>query len=225
MSGPQRLLLALALLAYPADFRKSFRDEIVADIEEMRANPFTAAFDIVGNGLRMRAGLLANDVGYARQPQRRGRHDHRGHARSPLRASRRPHDRIARRPAQADSPCRRIEQRPQASEAEQAQPFLLLLGVRVCIGDGSVRHSSPSSSAIFRVVDKLRPPKDRFRHLHFFRTHPGCWHTPWHRRSSLYRGNAHTADGYSRCSGRSRRLCERSNRQRQNRGFRHSATS
>ena len=43
MSGPQRLLLELALLAYPADFRKSFRDEIVADIEEMRANPFTAA--------------------------------------------------------------------------------------------------------------------------------------------------------------------------------------
>lgn len=65
MSGPQRLLLTLALLAYPADFRKSFRDQIMADIEELRANPFTAAFDIVGNGLQMRAGLLANDVGHA----------------------------------------------------------------------------------------------------------------------------------------------------------------
>jgi hypothetical protein len=43
--------------------------------------------------------------------------------------------------------------RERGSEPE-AQPFLLLLGVEVCIGNGSVRHSFPSSSAIFRVVDK-----------------------------------------------------------------------
>lgn len=65
MSPGSALLLNVALLAYPADFRKVFRDQILADVEESRANPLVAALDVASNGLRMRAGLLAHDFSYA----------------------------------------------------------------------------------------------------------------------------------------------------------------
>ncbi|MBV8197922.1 MAG: ABC transporter permease, partial [Candidatus Eremiobacteraeota bacterium] len=65
MSPANGLLLNVALLAYPADFRKVFREQILADVEESRVNPVVAALDIATNGLRMRAGLLTNDLSYA----------------------------------------------------------------------------------------------------------------------------------------------------------------
>ncbi len=59
-----RRLLELALFAYPADFRAEFREQILADLEDERAGAFSAAADIVGTGLRMRAEGLARDVGF-----------------------------------------------------------------------------------------------------------------------------------------------------------------
>lgn len=65
MSNSARLLLGFALLAYPPDFRKSFREQILSDVEESRAGSIAAALDIAANGWRMRIGLLANDLAYA----------------------------------------------------------------------------------------------------------------------------------------------------------------
>lgn len=65
MSAGRRLLLDLALLAYPPDFRRVYRREILGDVEESNAPTTTAAFDIAASGLRMRLGLFANDVAYA----------------------------------------------------------------------------------------------------------------------------------------------------------------
>jgi putative ABC transport system permease protein len=65
MSPARRLLLDAALIAYPADFRKAFREEILSDLEESQMSSLAAALDIAGSGLRMRLGLLANDVSYA----------------------------------------------------------------------------------------------------------------------------------------------------------------
>ncbi|MGA7355590.1 MAG: ABC transporter permease, partial [Candidatus Cybelea sp.] len=65
MSGSARLLLGFALLACPADFRKTFREQILSDVEESRVSSIAAAFDIAANGLRMRIGLLTNDLAYA----------------------------------------------------------------------------------------------------------------------------------------------------------------
>lgn len=67
MSALERFLLSIALFAYPADFRKTFREQILSDVEESRAHSLAAALDIAGNGLRMRTGLLANDLSYAVQ--------------------------------------------------------------------------------------------------------------------------------------------------------------
>lgn len=65
MRNSARLLLSFALLAYPPDFRKSFHEQILSDVEESRVNSIAAAFDIGANGLRMRIGLLASDLAYA----------------------------------------------------------------------------------------------------------------------------------------------------------------
>ncbi|MFY9886638.1 MAG: ABC transporter permease [Candidatus Cybelea sp.] len=67
MKLPLRFLLEVALFAYPADFRERFREQILSDVEESRAHSLAAALDIAGNGLRMRIGLLANDLVYAAQ--------------------------------------------------------------------------------------------------------------------------------------------------------------
>jgi putative ABC transport system permease protein len=65
MSPLTRFVLGLTLLAYPSDFRKTFRAEILSDVEESHAHSVVAALDIIGNGLRMRINLFANDLGYA----------------------------------------------------------------------------------------------------------------------------------------------------------------
>ncbi len=65
MSSSARFLLGFALLAYPPDFRKTFREQILSDVEESRASSIAVAFDIAVNGLRMRIGLLTNDLTYA----------------------------------------------------------------------------------------------------------------------------------------------------------------
>ncbi len=63
--------LELALLAYPADFRAEFREQILADLEDERAGAVSAAADIVGTGLRMRADGVARDVGFGVRRLRR----------------------------------------------------------------------------------------------------------------------------------------------------------
>lgn len=65
MNAPMRFFLNVALLAYPADFRKVFRAQILGDVEESGARLAVAVLDIASNGLRMRIGLFANDLGYA----------------------------------------------------------------------------------------------------------------------------------------------------------------
>ncbi|HEY1883521.1 MAG TPA: ADOP family duplicated permease [Candidatus Cybelea sp.] len=55
-------LVKLALLAYPADFRAEFRDQILADLADQDAGAVQAALDIVVTGLAMRADTLARDV-------------------------------------------------------------------------------------------------------------------------------------------------------------------
>lgn len=57
-----RRLLALALLAYPADFRAEFRDQIVADLEDSGASGWSTAIDIACAGLAMRANGVARDA-------------------------------------------------------------------------------------------------------------------------------------------------------------------
>jgi putative ABC transport system permease protein len=59
-----RGLVALALFAYPGDFRSEFREQILADIEDEPARPWQVAGDIVFAGLRMRAESLIRDVGF-----------------------------------------------------------------------------------------------------------------------------------------------------------------
>ena len=64
-------LVRLALLAYPADFRAEFRDQILADLADQGSGAWHAAFDIVVTGLAMRAEMLARDVGFGIRRLRR----------------------------------------------------------------------------------------------------------------------------------------------------------
>ena len=59
-----RRLVALTLLAYPVDFRAEFREQILADLEDERPEPWRIAGDIVLTGLRMRAESLLRDVAF-----------------------------------------------------------------------------------------------------------------------------------------------------------------
>jgi putative ABC transport system permease protein len=57
-------LVGLTLFAYPSDFREEFREQILADLEDERPEPWRIASDILFTGLRMRAENLARDVGF-----------------------------------------------------------------------------------------------------------------------------------------------------------------
>jgi putative ABC transport system permease protein len=59
-----RQLVALTLFAYPTDFRAEFREQILADLEDERPEPWRIASDIVFTGLHMRAESVARDVGF-----------------------------------------------------------------------------------------------------------------------------------------------------------------
>jgi putative ABC transport system permease protein len=59
-----RRLVTLTLFAYPTDFREEFREQILADLEDERPEPWRIASDIVFTGLRMRAESLIRDVGF-----------------------------------------------------------------------------------------------------------------------------------------------------------------
>ena len=60
----RRRLLEVALLAYPADFRAEFREQILADLEDDGANVWPTALDIVVAGLAMRAANVVRDVAF-----------------------------------------------------------------------------------------------------------------------------------------------------------------
>ncbi|HEX4014501.1 MAG TPA: ABC transporter permease [Candidatus Cybelea sp.] len=61
----------LALLAYPADFRAEFREQILADVADAGSGTWRAAADIVVTGLAMRADTLARDVSFGIRRLRR----------------------------------------------------------------------------------------------------------------------------------------------------------
>ncbi|HEV3089912.1 MAG TPA: ADOP family duplicated permease [Candidatus Cybelea sp.] len=64
-------LVRLALLAYPADFRAEFREQIIADLEDEGGVAWPAIGDIVVSGLAMRAETLARDVAFGIRRLRR----------------------------------------------------------------------------------------------------------------------------------------------------------
>jgi putative ABC transport system permease protein len=60
----KRRLLEFALLAYPADFRAEFREQILADLEDDEARGWSTAIDIACAGLAMRAVNVARDAAF-----------------------------------------------------------------------------------------------------------------------------------------------------------------
>lgn len=67
----KRRLAGLALLAYPADFRAEFRDQILADLEGHNDVAFSDITDIVFTGLAMRADAFVRDIGFGIRRLRR----------------------------------------------------------------------------------------------------------------------------------------------------------
>ncbi len=66
-----RWLIELALLAYPADFRAEYREQILADLDDERAAVWRTAVDIAIAGLRMRVDDVARDASFGVRRLRR----------------------------------------------------------------------------------------------------------------------------------------------------------
>lgn len=66
-----RWLVELALLAYPADFRAEYREQILADLDDERAAVWRTAVDITIAGLQMRVDDVARDASFGVRRLRR----------------------------------------------------------------------------------------------------------------------------------------------------------
>lgn len=69
--NPARWLIEAALLAYPADFRGEYREQILADLDDERTALWRTAVDIAVAGLRMRVDDVARDASFGIRRLRR----------------------------------------------------------------------------------------------------------------------------------------------------------